>query len=352
MSKKCTATKVEISKGDAEPENPVKKCGCPAGSKNKPKPALTPKGVKKPPVAKTATQARAKHTSEQVKADDAYKAQLQKELEELNKQNIETLAEMDAEEEFEDAEEELLRTTGNSVPDPTSMDWVDDADVKCSGKEQENLNSDVVEGSEESKVLAKNGAQKGLAATGTHKQPSTSASSFEYGGLADDDAFAVAPPVDLSGKNCNSKHVNNFVELSSAKEEEPVYKKTCTKPSTKSGTKLVTAHTTGHGHSGSSKKMVEVKHEPSILSSSNNEVTILATSINLPAFTQASWKMYVIPKLHCCLAIALNPWNIEDGVNILVVIQWILDNVYPGSGYKVKYGNKIYSMAKDHLNDQ
>ena len=45
-SKKCTAIEAEISRGETEPAISMKaKCGCPAGSKNKPKVVQDPKMV-------------------------------------------------------------------------------------------------------------------------------------------------------------------------------------------------------------------------------------------------------------------------------------------------------------------
>jgi hypothetical protein len=61
----------------------------------------------------------------------------------------------------------------------------------------------------ESKV--KNGAGKDSGSTGVRKkdlQLSTSASSFECGGLADEDAFDVAP-VASSGKDRDPKYIND-----------------------------------------------------------------------------------------------------------------------------------------------
>jgi hypothetical protein len=58
---------------------------------------------------------------------------------------------------------------------------------------------------------AKNSTRNDSGAAGTRKkslQSSTSASSLELGGLADDDAFATAPPVDPSEKTRYTKRVN------------------------------------------------------------------------------------------------------------------------------------------------
>jgi hypothetical protein len=46
-----------------------------------------------------------------------------------------------------------------------------------------------------------------------------------------------------------------------------------------------------------------------------------------------------------CLTSVLNPWNIGNGANMIIVVQGVVKKVYPGLGYKVKFGNKIYSMV-------
>jgi hypothetical protein len=74
--------------------------------------------------------------------------QLQKELEELNERRIQALAEMDAQEELENEDEEcdLLCQRTSHVTDATSMGDVDEADVEPSGEEQ-NPGSDFVDSS-------------------------------------------------------------------------------------------------------------------------------------------------------------------------------------------------------------
>ncbi|KAI0003880.1 hypothetical protein BJV74DRAFT_793473, partial [Russula compacta] len=63
----------------------------------------------------------------------------------------------------------------------------------------------------ETKVKASMKKDTGSAKTrkaDAESKPSISTSSFDIGGLTDDDAFAVAPPLDLSRKNCNPNRTN------------------------------------------------------------------------------------------------------------------------------------------------
>jgi hypothetical protein len=103
---------------------------------------------------------------------------------------------------------------------------------------------------------------------------------------------------------------------------------------------------------GSSKATVKllvpakVKCELSTLSSSDDEVTVTATSKKgLPTFTRSTWSTCFLPTLSHLLASLLDPWDIGNGVDIIVIIQGILDKAYPGSRYQVKFGDKIYSMV-------
>lgn len=153
---------------------------------------------------------------------------------------------------------------------------------------------------------------------------------------------------------------HQFIELSSCEEEEPASRRLRTKPSLNSGKKPATttgtAASSPNTHLGSSKKTAKlliperVKHcEPSVLSSRNEEVTISATASNdsdVSTFSQAGWKTCFIPTLNHCLASASNPWDIGSGVDIIVVIQGIIDKVYPDSGYRVKFGDKIYLKVR------
>jgi hypothetical protein len=90
----------------------------------------------------------------------------------------------------------------------------------------------------------------------------------------------------------------------------------------------------------------KVKHELSTLSSSDDEVTVTATSKKgLPMFAWSAWSTRFLPTLSHLLASSLDPWDIRNGIDIIIIIQGILDKAYPGSRYQVKFGDKIYSMV-------
>jgi hypothetical protein len=167
----------ETSEGDTEPDVPVKgKCGRPVGSKNKPKGAPAPKKAKladtdadtsleKPLVEKKVVasrsqparqkrvvnpgaldQKRPRRSGIEVEVAADCKEQLKKELKELNERKIQAMAEIKAQEEMEDEEEERLRASGVDV----TMNGVKDDDVQPKGLEEKDAG--FVENDEESEA--------------------------------------------------------------------------------------------------------------------------------------------------------------------------------------------------------
>jgi hypothetical protein len=71
---------------------------------------------------------------------------------------------------------------------------------------------------------------------------------------------------------------------------------------------------------------------------------------NLPVFTRAAWATRFLPTLYHCLGAADKPWVLADGEDGMVqTIQEVLDYAYPSSGYKVKHGDKIFTMVSRSL---
>ena len=66
----------------------------------------------------------------------------------------------------------------------------------------------------------------------------------------------------------------------------------------------------------------------------------------LPDFARASWITSFLPTLYSYLSAATNPWELHaKGSNLVKTIQKIFDAVYPGSRYKVKLSDKIFTMV-------
>ena len=98
---------------------------------------------------------------------------------------------------------------------------------------------------------------------------------------------------------------------------------------------------------GSSKIKCEIS-----VTSLDDEITIVAPStmnsdnfLFLLAFTHASWSTCFLPTLNHYLACALDPWDIGNGVDILVIFQGVLIKAFPGMTYKVQHNAKIYAMV-------
>lgn len=67
----------------------------------------------------------------------------------------------------------------------------------------------------------------------------------------------------------------------------------------------------------------------------------------LPDFVRAGWSTSFLPTLYCYLSAASNPWELyKKGANLVNTIQEIVDTVYPRSAYKVKLGDKIFTMVR------
>jgi LysM repeat protein len=148
-----------------------------------------------------------------------------------------------------------------------------------------------------------------------------------------------------------------FVHLSSGDEGESVTTKSHPKP-----TALSRKNTTATAAKQSQKKVKgdvlgspKIKREISV-TSSDDEITIVAPSttnsddfIFLPAFARAGWSTRFLPTLNHRLARALDPWDIGDGVDILVIFQGVLVKAFPGTTYEVRHNDKIYAMVRKSI---
>lgn len=145
-----------------------------------------------------------------------------------------------------------------------------------------------------------------------------------------------------------------FIHLSSGDEGEPVTTKSRPKP-----TALSRKNATATAAKQSQKKVEgdvlgssKSKREISV-TSSDDKITIVAPSstnsddfLFLPAFARAGWSSRFLPTLNHRFARALDPWDIGDGVDILVVFQGVLVKAFPGTTYEVRHNDKIYAMVR------
>jgi hypothetical protein len=150
-----------------------------------------------------------------------------------------------------------------------------------------------------------------------------------------------------------------FVHLSSGDEGEPVTAKSRPKP-----TALSRKNATATAAKQSQKKVKsdvlgssKIKHEI-LVTSSDNEITVERVEpsttksddfLFLPAFARAGWSTRFLTTLNHRQASALNCWDLGDGVDILVVLQGVLAQAFPGTTYVIQYGDKIYSMVRKSI---
>jgi len=119
-------------------------------------------------------------------------------------------------------------------------------------------------------------------------------------------------------------------------EPKPISRKTVFKPS---------AHPTSSAMKESAAKVK--KEGPASVGSP--DIVLLSTSDvdGLPEFARAAWSTSFLPTLYDALACAPKPWDLPgDTSDMVKFIQGILDAVYPGTGYRVKLNDRIFSMVR------
>jgi hypothetical protein len=66
----------------------------------------------------------------------------------------------------------------------------------------------------------------------------------------------------------------------------------------------------------------------------------------LPEFARSAWVSRFLPTLYAFLGSLERPWELsEQGSDDVKEIQKLVNIVYPGSGYKVKLNDRIFSMV-------
>lgn len=70
----------------------------------------------------------------------------------------------------------------------------------------------------------------------------------------------------------------------------------------------------------------------------------------LPEFCKATWSTKFLPTLYNRFAASDEPWVVaKEGEDLVNVVQDILDRCYPGSGYCVKWSDKICSTVRSQF---
>jgi hypothetical protein len=98
-----------------------------------------------------------------------------------------------------------------------------------------------------------------------------------------------------------------------------------------------------------------VKSEPA---TSGSLVSMASTTIDtgasttsssvseLPTFVRADWISCFLPTLYHRFGSSENPWKMfTKGGEMLLIIQELIDAVYPANRYRVKWGDKISTMV-------
>lgn len=87
--------------------------------------------------------------------------------------------------------------------------------------------------------------------------------------------------------------------------------------------------------------------------SESSDILIIDDSNNvddLPEFAHADWVPRFLPTLYHVFGCSEKPWELFTKGNAFVMtLQTVVDAVYPGTSYRVKWGDKICSMVSDNL---
>ncbi|KAH9988441.1 hypothetical protein BJV74DRAFT_885329 [Russula compacta] len=297
-----------------------------------------------------------RRTSAQVAAEKKRKEELQRDLDALAQRQIEILAEMEADQEMADEAED--GTPSGLLP----MLRISKRMLRCQMPSPAEKDKEIVASKVPAKSARKKKASKGelRAAVDAAKEaivkgkkktsaPKKGKLTFpsgmtartlpseerKLGGLDDDDADTVQPSFG-GPKN----RTNNFIEVIS------------------NGNRATTAQQQLHlksnpAPSRASNARSNASKSKSKASINSVQEVLTAETDGLPMFARVKWSTSFLPTLYCRLGSAKNPWKpYKDGSSMLDMIQEILDMVYPNSGYHVRIGDKIYSMAKDRLNEK
>ena len=216
--------------------------------------------------------------------------------------------------------------------------------------------------------------------------PASSSVEQELGGLDDEDAYAIQPAreLSLSAESRNSGRKNdvrsttqlvyvilivksNFqlvliVTTSESDSDEVNYTSGNLKTKSQSGPKPISriasagsmactatseSKSVGPSKEKAPASLRKVKSESLDALTENIPYAPTFETDGLPDFVRAGWSTSFLPTLYCYLSASPNPWELyKKGANLVNTIQEIVDTVYPRSAYKVKLGDKIFTMVR------
>jgi hypothetical protein len=113
------------------------------------------------------------------------------------------------------------------------------------------------------------------------------------------------------------------------------------KSQVKSKAATVNSKTSNESNPKTLKVQVQAQRKPAI-GSADNEVTI--TTASLPEFTRAAWATSFLPTLYDCLGCSNDPFVIAP--DMVKVLQEIIDVVWTEVDYKVRVGDKIFTLVR------
>lgn len=194
--------------------------------------------------------------------------------------------------------------------------------------------------------------------TASHSKPTTNevsnATSFDFGGLDDDDADAMQPSLadvkEGQGVRTNDvRFISSFSALTLTsfqllKVTAPKDYATPSKPAQQI-TKAPKSKKPSTSHTDVSKR--ESSPEPSDIVCSSPMVVSSHSLKELPHFVQAEWTTRFLPTLYHCLFASEDPFSLfSKGPDLVNTVQKVLNLIYPGHNYKVVWGSKLCQLVR------
>lgn len=89
---------------------------------------------------------------------------------------------------------------------------------------------------------------------------------------------------------------------------------------------------------------------PLVPQAAQNDTPTAAEITTLPQFAQAGWSTIFLPTLYSSLGCSLQPFNkYNKDASIVPLLQQVLDIAFPGSDYKIKWGDKICIQVRVYI---
>ncbi|KAK7043334.1 hypothetical protein R3P38DRAFT_3389337 [Favolaschia claudopus] len=179
----------------------------------------------------------------------------------------------------------------------------------------------------------------------------------DLGGLDDEDAGAVRPAADAGSKAARQ---NNTVAICISSDDETPRRR----PEEQKKTKVVTRPSVKAERAAKLPALSFVKSSPATVKHESSDGSFTPSSAvdikGLPGFIGNSWTPVFLPVLYNAFYLSVDPMTVgfvgndakNPGKDAAAFIQSVLDEVYPGNTWVVKWGDAVCSKAVSRIGDR